>query len=89
VGCFLAQLLYPECELNRSVGCLDVLKMNAFAFQKLMDDYLIIQPTALPSCKARGCPTGTQASHMTYRMNIHSAFTSTVSQINPFNNIQT
>jgi hypothetical protein len=62
---------------------MDALKLG----ENLMGDSLVIQPIALPSCKASSCPTSTEASHITQNIDIYSGFTSTLSQINPIRNI--
>jgi hypothetical protein len=52
----------------------------------LMDDSLVIQPTALLSCKASSCQLSTEASHITKIMDIQSEFTNTLSQNKPIMN---
>ena len=73
--CFLAQLCYPAYRLNSSrtgqpwklSGYYED-ERELFLCQKLMDNSLVIQPTAQPSCTTSSCPTGTEASHITYSM---------------------
>jgi hypothetical protein len=61
--------------------------MKTLPCHKLTSDSMIIQPKALPSCKASICITtrSTEVSHITQRMN--SGFSGTLSQINPISNI--
>ena len=51
--------------------------------EKLMNNSLVIQPIALSSCKASSCPTSTEASQITLRMNVESGFTSTMNSSIP------
>ena len=50
---------------------------STFPSHRLMDDSSVIQLTALSSCKTGSCPTRTESSNITQRMNIQSAFTRT------------
>ena len=56
-----------------------------FPWQKLIHDFMVIQPTALPSCKASSCPTSTEVSQITQRINF--GFSGTQSQILSIRNI--
>jgi hypothetical protein len=56
-----------------------------FPSEKLIDDSLVIQPTALPSCQAGSCPESTEAPHITHIMNM--GFSSTLSHIIPISKI--